>query len=292
MPDEGGRGVRGPGGRGPGDRVPGDRGPGGRGPGGRDPDERATEAGRASARGAGRNRILLVAALVVVLGLLVATQLRGDDLAADDGVAVAPDASSENAGDDPPSDEPSDGEGPNGDDAGGPGSGTDGEAAPGAGGTPADDADSAASLPHPAPDATDPDTSAAAARATLMHYLARADLAYASPERAVDLQGTASGSAASEVEAVVSEFASSGLRQRGEVQVLEADLEDAVLDGDPPSLTLLACLDASQISVIDADGEVVRPRTPGSRSLHRYDLVHQEERWRIVRHDLPDDADC
>lgn len=237
-----------------------------------------------------RNRVLLVVAVVLVLALLASARLLSDGAVDDDGAgpSATPATTSEDdlADDDGAgaNDEPGDA-----DDAGrGEAAGPDGTGE-GTGGDP--DLPSAP-IPQPAPDPDDPDAAAEAAQATLIHYLKLADLAYASPDRTVDLQEVATGSAAAEVEAIASEFAATGLRQRGEVRIETVSVEEAVLDGEPPSLTLLACLDATRVSLLDADGAVVRPPSPESRSLHRYDLVHQAERWAIIRHALPDDADC
>jgi hypothetical protein len=145
---------------------------------------------------------------------------------------------------------------------------------------------------QPTPDPDDPGPSIEAARATLDRYLALADAIYADPGRGVELKGMATGSAADEVEATATEFATVGYRQRGTVAIEEVRADPASLGDDPPLVTLAACLDATEIALVDVDGDTVRAPSPEARSLHLYDLVFTGARWQVVRHDFPDDPSC
>jgi hypothetical protein len=145
---------------------------------------------------------------------------------------------------------------------------------------------------QPTPDPDDPGPSIEAAQATLERYLALADAIYADPGRGVELKGMATGSAADEVEATATEFATVGYRQRGTVAIEEVRADPASLGDDPPLVTLAACLDATEIALVDVDGDTVRAPSPEARSLHLYDLVFTGARWQVVRHDFPDDPSC
>ncbi len=153
--------------------------------------------------------------------------------------------------------------------------------------------DATEGLPAPQPDSTqDPQVATEDATVILRRFLELSDAAYQDPDAAFSLEGVANGAAASEVESTLAEFRTVGYRQVGGVAVDEVSLLDSDLGGDPPSLTLSACIDATQVAIDDEHGQRVRAPSSQARSLHHYDIAFDGERWQVISHGFPDDADC
>jgi hypothetical protein len=102
----------------------------------------------------------------------------------------------------------------------------------------------------------------------------------------------ASGAALSEVDAAAAEFESARWRQEGEITVVEIEeLEEPTGRG---TVVVEACIDSSQVAVIDADGNMVRSTVDSGerRSLQWFEVDRASGTFKVIRAGFPDDADC
>ncbi|WP_166355371.1 hypothetical protein [Phytoactinopolyspora limicola] len=151
------------------------------------------------------------------------------------------------------------------------------------------------SLPDDDTDPIDPADAVRAAEQVLGEYLAEADVVYQNPQADLGrVARVADGVALSEVQAAVTEFGNIEWRQRGEVRIAEVEPGEVDVSTAPETVELEACLDTSAIDIVDDSGESVRgPADSGSdRTLHVYRVQRVEGTWLVVDHGLPDDADC
>ncbi len=138
----------------------------------------------------------------------------------------------------------------------------------------------------------DPTRAGTEATATLERFLALADAAYADPDASSDLEGTATGLAADEVEAVLVEYRTNGFRQQGAVRLASVTTADLALDENPPVIVLAACVDATEVALHDEDGNVLSGPSSTARNIHHYHVSFVAGGWQVTRHSLPDDPDC
>lgn len=112
-----------------------------------------------------------------------------------------------------------------------------------------------------------------------------------------DLDGVsayASEAALAGVEATHAEFTSVGWVQESTVQVVEIGRVEDVDVAGRPALRVEACIDASDVAIVDADGVEVRPAAEAGsrRSLQWFDVDDDDEPPTVVDTSFPDDADC
>lgn len=99
----------------------------------------------------------------------------------------------------------------------------------------------------------------------------------------------AADSYASELEAQWAELAENGWSIEGEQRI--DDLEIVSLDGT--QATVAACIDASDVTMVDASGETIgadRARAP--RAQHLFTLTREDGIWRVADRTFPDDPSC
>lgn len=92
-----------------------------------------------------------------------------------------------------------------------------------------------------------------------------------------------------EIEAEWLEMSASGWSLRGERRV--DDLEITSLDGD--AATIVACIDASDVTLVDAEGEPVGSQSARmTRAEHVFTLARDGGVWRVTDRTFPDDPTC
>lgn len=230
--------------------------------------------------------VLVVLVVVLLVGSLLTYPRLGDrNAGADDGTAATTDGSSTGTQTPDPTGQPAapDGTGPIATDGG-----TDPTAAP-------DGTD-----PTTAPGGTDgevpiePPTDGEAERA-VVDYLAVVDDILSTPPFRLDrLDGVATGSARTEVEATVSEYVAEEVHQDGAVTVRSIEVDGYGTTNDGRQTAVVAtCVDASAVRLLRSTGDPVLIRDDLPRTtLHLYGLVRDGGRWIVATHAFPDDADC
>lgn len=166
-----------------------------------------------------------------------------------------------------------------------------------------DSADSAAkktlaplSLPAPATeslgDAETTTTAVDAAVASLVaannEILQRADGGTAG------LENVADGFVWGELQAQATEREKLGYKQVGAATVVSTTVRALDLAASPPAAEIGVCIDSSKVDVIDANGNSLSGLLyqPGTPTLNVYGAQYLDGRWKLVTHDIPDNAPC
>jgi hypothetical protein len=107
-----------------------------------------------------------------------------------------------------------------------------------------------------------------------------------------DLSQVAIGAVLGELDATRAEFAALGWSQVGTPTIVDLRVVTPPTEQAPADAVVEACLDNSDVRIVDASGRDVRaPGTP-PRSLNIYVLRWTEDRWLVADHTFPDDPDC
>lgn len=115
------------------------------------------------------------------------------------------------------------------------------------------------------------------------------------PEVVAAAQEAARGPALQEILATLAEFEHQGWEQRGTPVVVGEPVTAPlpVEGGDGEAARVTVCLDSSDVTVVDRDGNVVRGPEEGRKALHNYDLFRQPgQSWQVVQHGFPGDPTC
>ena len=88
------------------------------------------------------------------------------------------------------------------------------------------------------------------------------------------------------------EFEDNGWRQVGSPDVVASRVVFRRPDASPPRMRIAACVDSSDVDVVDASGDSVRNGTYAARSTMLFDLVLRHGDWLVQRQSFPDDPDC
>ena len=236
----------------------------------------------------------LPALLLLILAVVVALMLNPGGPPVTAGPGDPPDSGTEEpsspASDDPPASDPPSGnpsEDPTDEPADNP---TD---APTASGSP-----TASSSPSPAgpltpagPGELDEDSAAAVVSSAIGAPLTSADTEAALADV---LAGVAVEGYAAELEAQWLELTSQGWSMTGSPHIESLEITTLDTDSDPASAEIVACIDSSEVTMIDAAGDPVGdPSATSPRALHQYTMVQGNDGiWRISSHSFPNDPSC
>lgn len=100
------------------------------------------------------------------------------------------------------------------------------------------------------------------------------------PERTTSIPGL-SGAALEELLNTLSEYRENGWRTEGEARVVSTRITSATRD--PDVVTLVACIDNSEVRVVDARGEEVpNSRAPRPRTRNVLTLVREDDAWVVA----------
>jgi hypothetical protein len=106
------------------------------------------------------------------------------------------------------------------------------------------------------------------------------------------LVSVAEGAAVEAMLASAAEFADNGWRQIGVPVVVSAEVTSLEEDADPPQAVVSACLDHSDVDIVDSSGESVVDPNARTRALNTLVLNYVDERWVLVERSFPDDVSC
>lgn len=104
----------------------------------------------------------------------------------------------------------------------------------------------------------------------------------------------ATGEALGELDAAVQEYSVNEWRQTGSSRLARSRTL-ATAPGDPPrSIRVEACIEFSDVEVVDQSGRSVttRPANQPSRMPHIYTIVLSGNTWKVARHTFPNAATC
>ena len=99
---------------------------------------------------------------------------------------------------------------------------------------------------------------------------------------------------AEELEAQWLELSSQGWAMTGSPVVTELEISELDASSDPVTAEISACIDSSDVSMTDADGEPIGdPSATTPRALHLFTMVQADDgSWRVAAHSFPDDPRC
>lgn len=102
------------------------------------------------------------------------------------------------------------------------------------------------------------------------------------------------GAARGEIEAMRQSYADEGLTLVGRPRVVSTELRSIDDESEPRTVVLDVCIDASDVDVLDSNGESVGDRLyrPDAPVLHVYELRQADGEWLISRHAIPADSTC
>lgn len=104
----------------------------------------------------------------------------------------------------------------------------------------------------------------------------------------------ATGFVQGELQALAEEREQLGYKQIGEATITSVTTRAIDLTATPPTVILDVCIDASDIDVVDENGNSLKDRmyNPGGPVLHTYGAQYIDGLWKIATHEIPDSAPC
>ena len=148
--------------------------------------------------------------------------------------------------------------------------------------------------PSPAP-VTEADEAEAAAETSVTQLVSATNqILQRADGEVAGIDAIASGFVRGELEALAAERSHQGYTQVGDAKVTSVDVATVDLDSDPATMTLEVCIDASDIDVVDANGNSLKEAlyNPGHPVLHLYGAEHIDGLWKLTTHEIPEDARC
>lgn len=109
-----------------------------------------------------------------------------------------------------------------------------------------------------------------------------------------DTVGRLAGDAVlAEVAAELLELEANGWTREGSPKVASLEVVDSTPDGHPPTFTIEACIDSSEVTVFDSTGQPIGDDSGPDRAINIYNLEQQDDgSWIIVSHSFPNDPAC
>lgn len=120
-----------------------------------------------------------------------------------------------------------------------------------------------------------------------------AEVAPDDPRAADQVETVAGDVMIAELEADLLELDSNGWTRTGTPQVVSATVLDQDDDATPPTATVEACIDSSDVHIIDSAGDPLPSDPPSARALNVYTLNQQDDgSWILVSRSFPDNPAC
>ena len=142
-------------------------------------------------------------------------------------------------------------------------------------------------------DATEPDDETAEmVRTETDDYLRVAAESLEQDSGRSSMDEVATGSALDAAMAQAAEFADNGWQQTGAPRIVESRIVKDERDEDPQRVVVLACVDSSEVDVVDDEGNSVRHGNYPDRSRMLFTLVRDEDRWLVSEESFPANPDC
>lgn len=146
-------------------------------------------------------------------------------------------------------------------------------------------------VPSPAPSASPVETGAPAAD-IVAPFVAADSAARQDPAQPLELDKVATGDALDDLNIQVTELTKGGLSQVGSPTVVSAEVTASDPNADPPTATVLACLDYSQVDLVNSAGQSAKDTTAPQRVSTILDLVEKDGTWLVSKRTFPDDPTC
>ena len=108
------------------------------------------------------------------------------------------------------------------------------------------------------------------------------------------LENVAAGFVWGELQAQATEREKLGYKQVGAATVVSTTVRALDLAASPPAAEIGVCIDSSKVDVIDTNGNSLSGLLykPGTPTLNVYGAQYLDGHWKLVTHDIPDNAPC
>lgn len=148
----------------------------------------------------------------------------------------------------------------------------------------------------PSPTITSPeDEAGAAAEEAVASFYSLTDTAMQDPESfdAENFKTVAISTALVDIQNTFNVYVTNELHRTGDIKVEELDVRSTDLDSDPPTVEVTACLDSSEVTVTNKDGETVEGQE--GRRLMRLGVANYEYPdgpWQVAFTEAQDGETC
>lgn len=113
------------------------------------------------------------------------------------------------------------------------------------------------------------------------------------PHAAEQVAAIAGDGIIAELQADLLELDSNGWTRTGTPRVVSASVTEQDDTVDPPTATVEACIDSSDVRVIDSAGDPLPTSPASARALNLYTVSQQDDgSWILVSHSFPNDPAC
>lgn len=146
-------------------------------------------------------------------------------------------------------------------------------------------------VPSPAPSATGVEKGAPA-QDLVAPFVAADSAARQDPSQPLELDQVATGDALADLNIQVAELTQGGLSQVGSPTLVSAQVTASDPGADPPTATVLACLDYSGVDLVNASGQSAKDPAAPERVATILDLVEKDGTWLVSKRTFPDDPTC
>lgn len=139
------------------------------------------------------------------------------------------------------------------------------------------------------------DKTVAGAKRALHEFLKASDETLRATDGTLHGAASVAGAAAhDELAGTLREFTDNGWRQRGAVTVVHQRATSTELDADPPTVRLRACLDSTDVEIVDKSGKPASPPAVDGpqRIPHLYTVTFARTGWQVTKHAFPREASC
>lgn len=107
------------------------------------------------------------------------------------------------------------------------------------------------------------------------------------------LEGVAAGAILEEIRSEQLELDVNGWTKRGEARVESVTVVDMLPDAAPPTATVTACVDSSDVRFYDSANKPLFADAPTSpRALNTFTLTLENSAWRVTSRTFPDNPTC
>lgn len=107
-----------------------------------------------------------------------------------------------------------------------------------------------------------------------------------------ELPRTVTGAYAEALQARLAEFEDAGWTQVGTPVITSLELVEEHPDETPQRAVVLACVDSSDVDIVDADGNSLRNTGTPARTANLFTLVRENGTWSVADATFPEDPDC
>lgn len=145
---------------------------------------------------------------------------------------------------------------------------------------------------EPEPDGPDGAISGQVASDTLKTVLENQGRLLETPEATTGAPPLVTGAYASALEAQRAEFADMGWTQVGTPRVISLDILEEHPEETPPRAVIRACVDSSDVDILDENGDSLKNEGTPSRSASLYTLVQTDGTWSVDETTFAEDPDC